>query len=537
MSLYKSPGVYVEEIQTGVRPIGGVQSSTDRVFGPIALCLSGGGYRAAAFHLGTLSYLERVGLLKDVSILSTVSGGTIVGMKYALSTQEGISFNDFYNDFYGFLRDVNLNKLSLQRLGNPNKNTFLDYRDLITAFATVYDGRLLNGKRFGVFWDGKPNHLKEIIFNATEFRTGIAFRFQKSLHPSAKIGNGNISLLVETAKLIRLADIAAASSCFPGGFEPIAFPNDFEWPDNRIPDELQEFVQHPIPMMDGGIFDNQGIDSVILAINHDDKEIGAFFISDTDPSPDDLFPYPNEPRTSGMTLLMLNIVSILVMIVLGLSVAATIVEHIFFPASDLILQILLYTIPGLLTLAILIFFTVVRMKIKESVMEKVPRVQTSVVWEDLKKLKISQVVGLVDLRLKSLYALTSRIFMKRIRGMVYKEVFQDERFEKKRISNLIYDLLRTQKHPVSQVLIPSDKLVSVAKIAADMPSTLWFNSDSEEKSLVASGQFTTCYNLLEFIYRYHMMDGKPNSPGVKMIYDQTLSDWKNFQEEPFFYVD
>ncbi|MEO8498164.1 MAG: hypothetical protein ABI614_24120, partial [Planctomycetota bacterium] len=40
--------------------------------GPIALALSGGGYRAAAFHLGTLRTLHEAGLLQSVDVLSTV---------------------------------------------------------------------------------------------------------------------------------------------------------------------------------------------------------------------------------------------------------------------------------------------------------------------------------------------------------------------------------------------------------------------------------------------------------------------------------
>lgn len=50
----------------------------------IALALSGGGTRAVGFHLGTLSYLDRVGLLEKVRILSTVSGGSAVGLGYAV---------------------------------------------------------------------------------------------------------------------------------------------------------------------------------------------------------------------------------------------------------------------------------------------------------------------------------------------------------------------------------------------------------------------------------------------------------------------
>ena len=45
----------------------------DGIFGRIALSLSGGGYRAAAFHLGALEMLDELGLREDVRYLSTVS--------------------------------------------------------------------------------------------------------------------------------------------------------------------------------------------------------------------------------------------------------------------------------------------------------------------------------------------------------------------------------------------------------------------------------------------------------------------------------
>ena len=42
-----------------------------------ALCLSGGGYRAMVFHIGTLWRLYGVGLLGGIKRISSVSGGSI----------------------------------------------------------------------------------------------------------------------------------------------------------------------------------------------------------------------------------------------------------------------------------------------------------------------------------------------------------------------------------------------------------------------------------------------------------------------------
>ena len=49
----------------------------------IALCLSGGGFRAAIFHLGALRRLNERGLLSQVESISCVSGGSIIGAWHA----------------------------------------------------------------------------------------------------------------------------------------------------------------------------------------------------------------------------------------------------------------------------------------------------------------------------------------------------------------------------------------------------------------------------------------------------------------------
>ena len=50
----------------------------------VGLALSGGGFRAAFFHLGVLARLAELGVLRRVEVISTVSGGSIVGAAYYL---------------------------------------------------------------------------------------------------------------------------------------------------------------------------------------------------------------------------------------------------------------------------------------------------------------------------------------------------------------------------------------------------------------------------------------------------------------------
>jgi NTE family protein len=50
----------------------------------VGLALSGGGFRAALFHIGVLARMAELGLLRQAEVISTVSGGSIVGALYYL---------------------------------------------------------------------------------------------------------------------------------------------------------------------------------------------------------------------------------------------------------------------------------------------------------------------------------------------------------------------------------------------------------------------------------------------------------------------
>src|SRR5438105_3118924 len=49
----------------------------------IGLALSGGGYRAALFHLGGLRRLNELGILQQITTISSVSGGSIMSAHLA----------------------------------------------------------------------------------------------------------------------------------------------------------------------------------------------------------------------------------------------------------------------------------------------------------------------------------------------------------------------------------------------------------------------------------------------------------------------
>jgi len=266
----------------------------------IALSLSGGGVRAVGFHLGTMSMLRRLGLIRNIQIISSVSGGSMLGIGYSLAQQSGRRFKDFFDDFYEFLPEVNILEELLKGMSAKTPPSLSGKRDMITAMANVYNDHFFqkyygneNGDplTFDVLMEpSEKSHLQEMIFNATEFKTGTAFRFQVSKH-RCLVGNGNISLCQKHTRQIRIADIMAASSCIPVGMEPLFFPDDFHWPDDpkwgtgknkpiratneEIRGELRDNLntgESTFALMDGGVYDNQGITSTLLALNRRKEE-------------------------------------------------------------------------------------------------------------------------------------------------------------------------------------------------------------------------------------------------------------------------
>jgi NTE family protein len=57
----------------------------------LGLALAGGGFRASLFHLGVLRRLAELDLLRYVEVLSTVSGGSIIGALYVLHLKNALT--------------------------------------------------------------------------------------------------------------------------------------------------------------------------------------------------------------------------------------------------------------------------------------------------------------------------------------------------------------------------------------------------------------------------------------------------------------
>ncbi len=625
----------------------------------IALSLSGGGVRAIGFHLGALSMLRRLGLLRKTQIISTVSGGSMPGIGYALSQQFGRSFQDYYDDFYDFLPQLNIIEELLRRLVTRKPSSPSGRNDMITAMANIYD-RFYFGKYFGDYVNDEVltfgalmrqtgrGHLEEMIFNATEFKTGTAFRFQVSKY-RCLIGNGKFSICRKHAAQIRIADIMAASSCIPVGMEPLFFPDDFHWPDDGSWSKRNPLPSRPtckeinsalvkntdtsrssLALMDGGVYDDQGISSTLLALNrrktkikaNDSTECGfslsgrgdpsaykdwakwmsgsgsgdtgcnhveigsgdldLLVICDTPVKKASLYPrvqlspsgQPESPAADEklisarpswferrnirqlkhmawgfLTLLVLSAGLGMVQVwnqywtrqkTIGPS------ELLDFFTNHLVL-VFGMAIPLLLVILVafmLLMYQRTKRKTMKAAQSRISK------WKRkpgfyIEKLRVGDLLKMGMLRAGSVSALTSSVFMNRIRGLGYSTAYSRADLQNRILANEIFTLQENHgsENDFHSMLKeqgawpPPSRMDRVTDRAATMATKLWIDQKEGDPYndldyLVAAGQATTCYNLLEYMWDHCRQDDEWLDSETGELFEMAMAEWKKLIDDP-----
>lgn len=227
----------------------------------IGLALSGGGYRAAAYHIGTLRALNRLGILDKVDVISAVSGGSITAAYYALHKD---NYEKFESSFIKKLQRGVLCStiiylllvLSIPLLIGFLLGWWLVIPEVIILLICWYQilpvsyfiessyNRLFFQKR--KLSDLPPSPV--IAINATDVANGKLYTFsQLKMGGYTYYQNGDYTTSPFDHTQFPIAKAVMASSCVPFAFSPIKISREF----------CKENTEIPI-LIDGGLYDNQG---------------------------------------------------------------------------------------------------------------------------------------------------------------------------------------------------------------------------------------------------------------------------------------
>jgi len=262
----------------------------------LGLSLSGGGYRATAFHLGTLNKLQEMNILQQTDVISTISGGSITGAYYCL---EKDNYDNFKDSLYDALqkKDV-ITKVLLSF-------TFLKlvvfafifllpaFYFLTTSYAWIFPVLLaafiflLLKFQFHIFPISKriesiyndffykrkklgnlPEH-PALVIGSTNVQTSRPFTFSKNWMQDSTYQYMEQPVKFKAADF-PIARAVMASCCVPFAFTPIRIAEEFF----QNPDDAQRV--HPL-LVDGGVYDNQGIHKIM---QHGSYECSHIITSD-----------------------------------------------------------------------------------------------------------------------------------------------------------------------------------------------------------------------------------------------------------------
>jgi len=211
----------------------------------LALCMSGGGYRAMLFHLGVLWYLNDASYLPRLGRISSVSGGSITAGVLALNWTKLNAPAAFETNVVAAVRKMAGTTIDVKSIlggifgrGSVSDRIIDRYRDILFGDRTLQD--LPDEPRF--------------VINATNVQTGSLFRFSKPY-----IGDWQLGRYLNPIKSV--AEAVAASSAFPPVLSPVRIEfgaNDFS--SDPGPCRRQPFTTR-VMLTDGGVYDNMGIET------------------------------------------------------------------------------------------------------------------------------------------------------------------------------------------------------------------------------------------------------------------------------------
>lgn len=537
-------------------------------FNKIALTFSGGGYRAASFHLGTMSYLNRLSwggtpLLHQVKMISTVSGGTIPGVIYALQKQEDKSFEEIYDFLMDRLENLDLLKESFVKLSAEGIwNNKTKRRNIINAFAEIYDEKFTFGKTLEEFRH-LDSHLEAVVYNSTEFNNGLNFRFRNK---GKFNGSARVKVPYDVAAEIKLSDVLASSSCFPGGFEPMLWPEDFVHA-NAVKLTRHAEVAKTVGLMDGGIYDNQGIESVLKFNTKSGEEPYFDLIIVSDVSSPDMSSFQANTmkdnwfsRKTFQDFIRYNrwfnrIIGIIILALLIPFVNG--IENDFLHGICGGLAISLITILIFKIWAVNKLSSKIKMTVQKLIGSNFEFYKSKVGPLSIARVPFGTLSVLAKDRILSLSILMQEVFLKVVRRLNYNKLYEDSDYKLRRISTLIRGLTEQDfskykgSLPKNQTVtydnFVGSKIAETVTEASSFGTTLWFTEQEGMNNvlhkLVATGQLTMCFNMMIYLNKWiNDEDGNFDRVSIKEqdqmreMLTQCEADWDRFREDPQFLV-
>jgi NTE family protein len=244
----------------------------------MALCLSGGGYRAALFHLGAVRRLNELGILGRLDTVSAVSGGSIVANLLAdprlgFADRPGRAGEPPPDGVVGGFEELvaePLRRLASTNIRTPALLARLRPTQWRTPDAAV---RALADQFAGaVPWWSRP--LRDnavagpaVITGATDVAYGVDWIFEDPTahRPHGRIGDYRVGYAAPPASL-RIADVVATSCAFPPFFAPLVLDADELGLVGGHPGLESEAergaIRRRVRLTDGGVYDNLGLEPV-----------------------------------------------------------------------------------------------------------------------------------------------------------------------------------------------------------------------------------------------------------------------------------
>jgi NTE family protein len=225
----------------------------------VGLALSGGGYRAMLFNLGSVWRLNDVGWLRRLDMITSVSGGSILNgvlaTRWARLTwnANGVATN-FKDEVVKPVQSMAKRGIDVSAGLEGIASIFSSISDKVTE---AYDEDLFHGARLQDTPPFVKGAVPRFLFYATSLQTGSSVRIERKRLADYRIGE------IPNPDL-PMSRVVAASSAFPPFLSPVELKfSTGDW--TPLPGAVHannDALRRCMLLTDGGVYDNMGLEAL-----------------------------------------------------------------------------------------------------------------------------------------------------------------------------------------------------------------------------------------------------------------------------------